>query len=459
MNPGERFVVGHTDYANVTTVHPVGLALLLFLGVAMLFVPRRYTMFVLFICASFIAVAQRVVVGGLDFNFIRLMVLFAWTRILIRQEFQTFRWNRLDYCIIAWNIVNMSLFPISHGSQFIITKLGGAFDSAGMYFLIRILIKDLTDLKTTIYSISLIAMAVVCVFVIENRTQRNLFAAFGGVPEITQIREGKLRCQGAYAHPILAGCFWAALVPLIGARALAPGMSRIVCICGLISALGIVGMSNSSTSLIGVFAAMIGMAMFPLRRNMRIVRWALVIFLCCLQMVMISPIYTLIARITLSSGNTGAHRSKIIESAIKYFPQWALCGTGNIDHWGIFANDITNKYVGEAISGGLLQLTLFITLIVYGFGNIGRLWRIVGAPPSDVLLSWSIGVALFVHVTNFIGIQYFGQNEMLWNFSLATTATLPGITARNRQLVAAQVQRRRLQAAYVESSTELPLEY
>ena len=42
-------------------------------------------------------------------------------------------------------------------------------------------------------------------------------AAMGGVPEITVVREGRLRCQGAFAHPILAGCFWAEQLPLIAA--------------------------------------------------------------------------------------------------------------------------------------------------------------------------------------------------------------------------------------------------
>src|SRR5439155_11362332 len=50
--------------------------------------------------------------------------------------------------------------------------------------------------------------------IVERLTGTNAFAVFGGVPPITFVRDGVLRCQGPFAHPILAGTFGAAWMPL-----------------------------------------------------------------------------------------------------------------------------------------------------------------------------------------------------------------------------------------------------
>lgn len=49
--------------------------------------------------------------------------------------------------------------------------------------------------------------AVAVFFPIASRTCQNMFASFGGVPPLTDVRDGRLRCRGAFAPAILAGCF------------------------------------------------------------------------------------------------------------------------------------------------------------------------------------------------------------------------------------------------------------
>src|SRR5690606_21040287 len=96
----------------------------------------------------------------------------------------------------------------------LINRLGASFDTVGMYFLFRMLVRSLEDLKQTVTWCAVAAVPVAVAFLIENRTGRNLFAFLGGVPQLTIVRDGRLRCQGAFPHAILAGCFWASLVPL-----------------------------------------------------------------------------------------------------------------------------------------------------------------------------------------------------------------------------------------------------
>ncbi len=60
-----------------------------------------------------------------------------------------------------------------------------------------------------------ILVPLVAAMLYEKATGRNVFAVLGGVSEMTLIREGKLRAQGAFQHPILAGTFGATVLPLM----------------------------------------------------------------------------------------------------------------------------------------------------------------------------------------------------------------------------------------------------
>ena len=66
MEEAGRFVAGFSEHNGRTTLHPIGVTLLLCFGFAMLIVPRRYAMITMIACASFVAVGQRVVVATLD---------------------------------------------------------------------------------------------------------------------------------------------------------------------------------------------------------------------------------------------------------------------------------------------------------------------------------------------------------------------------------------------------------
>src|SRR5688572_20947616 len=95
---------GSLEYANQTTLHPVGLLAVLALGVAMLFLPRRHAVVPMFLLGCMIPSAQRLVVASLDFDLLRIMVLFGWTRVMMRQEAAGFRWRPADFVLIAWAV-------------------------------------------------------------------------------------------------------------------------------------------------------------------------------------------------------------------------------------------------------------------------------------------------------------------------------------------------------------------
>lgn len=421
----DRVVVGHLSYADQTTIHPLGLALVLVCGFAMLALPRRYAVWPIAIMACLVAPAQRLVVAGLDFNLLRIMVLFAWLRIFARNENLGFCWRRLDSVLLAWAVVSVATYTALTGSfSAFVNRLGLAFDAVGMYFAFRCLIRTWDDLDSLVQGFILVSLPVALAFLVERSTAHNFFAFFGGVPAVTAIRDGRLRCQGAFAHPILAGCFWAALVPLFAARYWKGGSAWQWGLVGLATSSLVVFACASSTPVMAVLLSFVGAAFFRLRRHMRAVRWTLVGVLCALSLVMQAPVYHLIARVDIISGSTGWHRYNIIHQAIAHLDEWWLMGAAQIDHWNIWANDITNQYVTEGIMGGVAKLGLFIAAIVLAFAGVGRLWRGVEHDRYLLAVAWALGVSLFVHVMNFWAVTYCGQITIEWYLSLALTASL-----------------------------------
>lgn len=425
MNESAGTLTVTVEWANRTTLHPLGLALLLICGFAMLIVSRRRAVWPMIVIACFVAPAQRLVVLGLDFSLLRMMVLFGWTRILLRREAGGFRWHALDYVWLSWSVVSIIAGTVLDGSMgALVNRLGLAFDAVGMYFMFRVFVRGWDDVNSIIYGCMLISIPVALSFLIEKSTGRNAFAVFGGVPAVTDVREGKLRCQGAFSHAILAGCFFASLTPLFAVQWWRGSAARRWGMIGLLNSLLIIMLCASSTPVMAVLFALLGAMFFLLRRHMRAIRWGLVITLLALHLVMKAPVWHLISRVNVVSGSTGWHRFNIIDQAIRQVDEWWLLGTRNITHWNIWANDVTNQYVVEGITGGFLKLLLFVIAIATAFGAIGRLWRAWSGHAYRQRLAWALGVMLFIHVMNFFAVAYFGQIWMLWYLSLAIIGSL-----------------------------------
>jgi hypothetical protein len=329
--------------------------------------------------------------------------------------------------MILWMASATFIFTLQQGSfGAFVNRAGVSFDTLGMYFIFRGLIQNWKDVERVIFICIWIAIPIGLCFLLENRTGRNIFSIFGGVPEITDIRDGRLRCQGAFSHPILAGCFWSSLIPLFVVFKFTP-RRKVWAATGIISACVIVVCCASSTPILGIFMAIVGWAMFFLRNSMRIVRWTVLALLILLHFAMEAPVWHLFARISAVGGSTGWHRFNLINQAIIHFDKWWLIGCGGVEarNWGIWAGDITNHYLLEGFRGGFLTLSLFIAVLAIAFGKVGRLWRAVQADRYALYLSWALGVSLFIHCMNFTAVSYFGQIYLIFFLLLAMIGSLP----------------------------------
>lgn len=415
---------GIAAFTDETNVHPLGLTMLIIAAVATFAVPRRYALIPFFLMMTLIPSAQRIAIFTLDFPFLRILVVTIILRAIINSETGNFVWVRIDKLFFLWTLVAFVVIVARTGSANVVYQCGITVDAVGGYFGARFLIRDWSDLRAIIRAASLVAFPVALLFVVENYTQRNLFSMFGGVHEITIIRDGRLRCQGPYNHPILAGCYWAALLPLMASRWWDRGSARIEVASATVAALIIVYCCASSTPVFGVVGAIIGAFFFGLRDQMRGVRWALAISIVALHLVMKAPVWHLISRVSAVGGSTSYFRYLLLDSFINRFSEWAPLGVDSTAHWFWGAQDLTNYYVAQGVGGGLATVALFVAIIVAGFGGMGLAWRRFGNNKAGLALAWALGVSLLVHVFNFFGVSYFGTITGLWYLTLGAMGSL-----------------------------------
>lgn len=413
------------DFGNTTQLHPIGLAALAFLALLSMLVPRRFTPLPVILLLCFIPAGQRLVIATIDFTFIRVLMVVLWLRLFLRSDLRPIVWNHLDRFMVVWAVVSVITGTLLGATLTIfVNRLGYAVDAMMVYFFFRLIVRDYRDLTFLATAFILSSFAVVVFFVIENRTSRNMFHVFGGVLEFTEQRGGRLRCQGAFAHSILAGCFWACLMPFYFARG---WITKRWLLAGLGggAALAIVVLCASSTPIMAVFFGVVGAGIWFVKGALRWFRWLVFGWLCVLHFfLMDQPVWHLLARIDFVGGSTGWHRFHLVDKFFDRFHEWWLFGTLHTGHWGPGLHDITNQFVAEGCGGGIWRVTLFALTIFLAFAGISRSLRLPDGGPVYKLVSWCLGVALFMHCMNFIGVSYFEQIVTSYLMLLAAISSL-----------------------------------
>ena len=407
---------GFAGYYGQTLLHPFALTAVLVLGLAVLVLSRRFALVPLLIAASTIPMAQRIVIAGADFTLLRLLLVAYVLRIVFRGEWREFRWNPLDTAIVLWVISGTLIMTIHYGSvDAFVNRLGWSYDILLTYFSARCLLRQWDDLVSLGKSAALLGIAMGAIFAYEWATRHNIFSVFGGVPEVTGMREGRLRCQGPFAHPILAGTFWAAMLPLVWILWKEGGGNRRLAYLGTAGVLVVVAATASSTPILSVAAAFAGAGLFVFRRQRKSIWIGLIVVAALLHFVIMNnPIWHLMARVDFVGGSTGWHRFRIFDVFVNHFSEWWLTGHSNPTAWHWFMRDITNQFILEGLRGGLITLLMFLLVLLRSFGNVGRALAALESPgtgrnPALEWKIWMIGVAIFVHVVTFFGVSYFGQ--------------------------------------------------
>ncbi len=432
-------------FNNETLLHPVGAMATLVLGALLVLAPRRLAMAAPLLLVCFVPVAQRVSLAGLDFHLLRILVLVGWLRVAMRQEWSGFRLRALDWHVVAWTLIGALVYVAQWGDGTAVVYQTGQFiDKLGIYFLCRVLIRDWGDLENLARAFAVVAAVAAGVFLVERTTHRNMFHVFGGVPDVTHAREGRLRCQGPFQHAIIAGVFYASSIPILATLVVRRGRDRMLGVLGVCAAMLVVFCTASSTPVMTVFTFCVGLSFYWARRWMWVVRVGLVCLLFGLHMFMKGPVWSLLGRVNIFSGSTGWHRFNLMDTGIERFGEWWLLGVRSSAGWGHQLHDITNQYLLEGMRGGLITLLAFIAILICAFGGLGRLRQLEEGDRTRRFQVWILGSGLFAHVVTFFSLSYFAQMIFAWFLTLAIIGSL----SPTRQEVARRprtVERGRLQ--------------
>jgi hypothetical protein len=424
-------------------VNSNGLAFTFVMCVAMIALPRRYALVPVVTMMCFMSMGQAIVVTGFHFTMIRIVVLSGWARLILRREITSLKFNAVDKLLVLWTICSVILnFVLWQTSDALINRLGLTYNALGMYFLFRFLVRDFNDIQRVFKIAAVLVMPLAAAMIMEKASGRNMFAIWGDVDSTIAVRDGVLRCQGPFAHPILAGTFGATILPFFLNLWQEGGKNKLLAVFGICSSTVITVTSGSSGPILAYMAAIAAVSIRPWRRYLPLVRRGVVFALIVLHLAMKAPVWFVMARIDIFSGSTGYHRAYLIDQAISHFFDWWLVGVKSVASWGQdqLHGDITNEYIWQGINGGLLTMVLFITIIVVCFKIVGRLQGDRDLPTSVRRCAWALGAALFAHVLSYMSVSYFDQNLVNWYLLLAmvSTSTTAAVAVRRRERQRAQ---------------------
>jgi hypothetical protein len=357
--------------------------------------------------------------------------------VVVRGERVAGSFNRLDVLMLLWALaaVLASVFR-DDAAAALKFNLGLVFNACGVYFLLRAFCTGRDDVVRLCATAALLLVPVAVEMLVEHATAHNAFSAFGGVSELPQVRDGRIRAQGPLAHPILAGTVGAVMLPLMFALW---SRHRRIAVAGIAACLAMIVTSASSGPVLSGAIGLLSLAAWRWRRRIRMLRWTAVLTLGALALAMQAPVYYLLARVDLVGGSTGWYRARLIESAIEHLDEWWAVGTANTGHWmetSLKAThaDITNHYIHMGVTGGLVLLLLFVWILVAAFRCVGETVRSATAADEDRgFAAWALGASLFSHAATFASVSYFDQSFVMLYLTLAGIAA---ISARRRTAAA-----------------------
>jgi hypothetical protein len=414
--------------ATVSSLHPAVLAAMLVTAVLMWLLPRKHVA-IPFLAITFLTpMAQQIYIVGVHLFVLRILIVVGWTRIgweRIAQQKPMLagRLTKVDKFFLAWALVHsIAVILLWRSGAAVINQVGVLWNVIGGYFLLRFLIRDTADIRRLIKTLAVITAILGMAMLNEKLRLQNVFGYLGQVPIVPDLRDGHVRAQGPFMHPLLAGSFGATSISLFiwlwystKARALAVAgalggaIMAVTCAC--------------STPLMAGAAGVAALFVWPARRRLRVILWGFVALLAALQLVMKAPVWFLMARIDLAGGSSGYHRAMLIDTFLRHFWDWWLIGTRDAFNWGWDMWDTCNQYIQEGEGGGIVALVCFVLMIAFCFKRLGKAMRRAHRDRKQDWPLWILGAALFSHVVGFFGIAYFDQTQMVWFFLLASIVT------------------------------------
>jgi hypothetical protein len=415
-----------------TILTPIVAVWMLVAIVLILTLPRQKVIACFLISCFCIPLQQVVVLATVHFTALRILIIAGLIRRAIEPRSSTGSkypggFNGVDRVVVFWTISQLIILSVQWmDSQAFIHNLGDFLDAIGGFMVMRFLVTDREAIRRTITTLAVLCTIQGVCMTNEQITHMNVFGYLGGFSWIT-IRDGKIRSEGVMGC-IDAGAFAGAVIPLF-LWLWKEGKARMAACAGFLGAVAMVITSNSSTSWLALFGSLLGLAFWPLRKQMRVIRWGLALTLVALHLVMHAPVWSLIARVDLTGSSSGYHRYYLLDNCIRHFSDWWLLGYRYYNDWGYDMFDLCDQFVVVAVTGGLLSLVFYIGIFSRSFGAIGTARKEVSGDRGLELLLWCLGSDLFAVVVAHFGINYMAK-PMMGVFAVLSCISVAAFEAR-----------------------------
>lgn len=412
----------------------IGLAIVftLIAATALLVVPRAWAPLPFLLGACYMTMGQKIDLGPASLDMVRILIAAGCIRVVMRQERPAGGINGLDKILTGFALWAVASSPFhtstSQGNPFVY-RLGLAYNVLGIYFMMRCFVHSLDDVVRVAKTIGIVLVPVALEMIHEKFTGLNVFSIFGGVSPNVTVRNGTLRAQGPFMHPILAGTVGSVCFPYLVSLY---SKHRSVAVAGASACVAMVLASGSSGPVMSLVFGIFALCLWRWRYFTRQMRFAAVIAYIVLELVMKAPAYYVITRIDITGSSTGWHRGRLIEMSLAHLNEWWIGGTDYTRHWmptGVSWSpehtDITNHYLAYGVIGGLPLTSLFIFALTAGFRYVGgSLLAMDVEQRSNQFFVWSLGAALFAQAATCISVAYFDQSYIFLYLNLAVIGSL-----------------------------------
>lgn len=431
----------------------IGLTFFVVVAIALLAVRREYAPVPLLVGCCYMTMGQGLELGVISLPMYRMFLLVGVIRVVMKGESLVGGMNRVDKLVLAlmaWMFFASLFHEYEPGSGPLYT-LGIIFNISSIYFLIRIWSGSVDEVVGLVAAVGFVLLPVAVEMMVEQAVGKNLFASLGGIPETVIERNGRLRAQGPFRHPILAGTVGATCLPLM------LGIWRSNRMAAMIGASACVMMVLASASSGPVVSLLVGAGVVMCWRFRRFAKravWAGVAGYILIELISTRPAYhVVVTRLDFTGSSTAYYRARLIDTTVKHFSEWWMFGTDYTRHWiptgigSVLANgkhiDVTNYYIGFGIGAGLLAILLVLAIIRRCLADV--IEHVNDEEGEDAhgekFMIWCLGASLFSHAVSALSIAYFDQSQTFFWLSVATLSSLLAVHGKSAAREAVEDER------------------
>ncbi len=357
----------------------------------------------------------------------------AWLMILPWVMFKIlkghFSWRIHDFLLLAgsgW--IAVSLCVVYGFAKGLPAGLGLALDLIVPYFIARISVSNFQDFRRTLIVLAPVFFFFAILLPIEaflnfrfiRETAISIFGSLGGsyygmtstFRIATDMRYGLLRATGPFSHPILAGIFFASLLPLYywsGIR----GWPRLL---GLGAGLFAV-FTLSSAAYLAILLFLVLATYDFIRRLVTFLSWPLfVIVTSCVALVLHvvsqNGLVSVLIRFTLDP-QTGRYRLLIWDYGTESVARNPFFGIG-FERFVALAwmgDSIDAHWLNLAVRHGLLSTVFLLSLILLTIWGCAKTVMRVPEPNSSLMIGLAVALVIFLVVG--FSVAYFG-GLLIW---------------------------------------------